>query len=123
MPSISPQRRHGKIVGYSVYLGSVGNERRARRFSERTKSALAQARQRGVRLGTKTPERQVQLMAVAYQKQRDAFVAKVTPIIADIKKSGVSTLKGIAECLTRRGIPTRNGKAVWFGSSVKAVIG
>ena len=39
MPSISPQRRHGKIVGYSVYLGSVGNERRARRFFPQRRAA------------------------------------------------------------------------------------
>ena len=39
MPSISPQRRHGKIVGYSVYLGSVGNERRARRFFPERRAA------------------------------------------------------------------------------------
>jgi hypothetical protein len=39
MPSISPQRRHGKIVGYSVYVGSVGTERRVRRFFPKQKDA------------------------------------------------------------------------------------
>jgi site-specific recombinase XerD len=39
MPSISPQKRHGKIVGYSVYLGSVGNEHRVRRFFPQRRAA------------------------------------------------------------------------------------
>lgn len=39
MLSISPQKRHGKIVGYSVYLGSVGNERRVRRFFPQRRAA------------------------------------------------------------------------------------
>ena len=32
MPSISAQKRNGKIVGYSVYLGTEGDQRRQRRF-------------------------------------------------------------------------------------------
>jgi hypothetical protein len=39
VPSISPQRRHGKIVGYSVYLGSVGAKRRVRRFFPQRRAA------------------------------------------------------------------------------------
>ena len=32
MPSISAQKRNGNIVGYSVYLGTEGDQRRQRRF-------------------------------------------------------------------------------------------
>jgi hypothetical protein len=32
VPSISAQKRNGNIVGYSVYLGTEGNERRVRKF-------------------------------------------------------------------------------------------
>ncbi len=32
MAKISPQKRNGKVVGYSVYLGTIGNKRRQRKF-------------------------------------------------------------------------------------------
>jgi hypothetical protein len=32
VPSISAQKRNGNIVGYSVYLGTEGDERRVRKF-------------------------------------------------------------------------------------------
>ena len=81
------------------------------------------AKKRGVRLGTKNPKRQVKLMVAGYRRQKVAFVAKVRPIIDEIKSTGVSTLTGIAECLNRRGVLTRTGKSVWFPSSVKTVVG
>ena len=62
------------------------------------------------------------MMLEGNKRQKEEFVSKVRPIIDEIKQSGVVTLKEIALCLTRRGIPTRTGKSVWFGSSVKSVI-
>ena len=50
MASISAQKRAGKIVGYSVYLGSVGHERRVRRFFPQRKDA-----ERFLSTQTKTP--------------------------------------------------------------------
>ena len=108
---------------FTVGILALVAQRERELISERTKSALAQARKRGVRLGTEDPDRQVKLMVEAYRRQKNEFVSKVRPIIDELKASGVKTLSEIALCLTRRGIPTRNGKAVWFGSSVKAVIG
>ena len=35
----------------------------------------------------------------------------------------VAYMTEIALCLTRRGIPTRTGKFVWFPSTVKTVVG
>ena len=68
-------------------------------------------------------KQQVKLMVEGYRRQKVAFVAKVRPIIDEIKSTGVKTLTGIAECLTRRGVPTRTGKSVWFPSTVKTVTG
>lgn len=107
---------------FTIGILALVAQRERELISERTKSALAAAKARGVRLGTRQPERQVKLMAAAYRRQKDDFAAKILPLIAEVKASGVSTLKGIAECLTRRGIPTRNGKSVWYGSGVKAVL-
>lgn len=108
---------------FTVGILALVAQRERELISERTKSALAQAKKRGVRLGTKNPKRQVRLMVEGYRRQKDEFVSKVRPIIDEIKQSGVETLSGIALCLTRRGIPTRTGKTVWFGSTVKCVTG
>ena len=107
---------------FTVGILALVAQRERELISERTKSALAQARKHGVRLGTKNPDRQVKLMVEAYRRQKNEFVSKVRPIIDELKVSGVKTLSEIALCLTRRGIPTRNGKSVWFGSTVKTVL-
>ena len=108
---------------FTVSILALVAQRERELISERTKSALAQARKRGVRLGTKNPDRQVRLMMEAYKRDRQSFLNRVRPIVEEIKQSGVKTLSEIALCLTRRGIPTRTGKTVWFGSTVKTVIG
>jgi hypothetical protein len=60
--------------------------------------------------------------AMRYRRQREKFLKKIRPVIDEIKSTGVSTLTGIADCLNRRGIPTRTGKSVWFPSTVKNVV-
>ncbi len=108
---------------FTVGILALVAQRERELISERTRSALQMAKKRGVRLGTRHPHRQVKLMVEGYRRQRMAFVSKVQPIIDEIKTTGVKTLQGIAECLTRRGIPTRTGKTVWFPSTVKTVVG
>lgn len=108
---------------FTVGILALVAQRERELISERTKSALEAARRRGVRLGTKNPNRQVKLMVAGYRRQKIAFVGKIRPIIDEIRSTGVSTLTGIADCLNRRGIPTRTGKSVWFPSTVKTVVG
>jgi DNA invertase Pin-like site-specific DNA recombinase len=108
---------------FTVGILALVAQRERELISERTKSALQAAKARGVRLGTRNPDRQVKLMMEGYRRENESFVSKVRPIIEEIKKSGVKTLSEIALCLTRRGIPTRTGKTVWWGSSVKCVLG
>lgn len=107
---------------FTVGILALVAQRERELISERTRSALQMAKKRGVRLGTRHPHRQVKLMVEGYRRQRMAFVSKVSPVIDEIKTTGVKTLQGIAECLTRRGIPTRTGKTVWFPSTVKTVV-
>ena len=107
---------------FTVGILALVAQRERELISERTRSALQMAKKRGVRLGTRNPDRQVKLMVEGYRRQKMDFISKVRPIIDEIKSTGVTTLKGIGECLTRRGIPTRTGKTVWFPSTVKTVI-
>lgn len=108
---------------FTVGILALVAQRERELISERTKSALQAAKKRGVRLGTKSPDRQVRLMMEGYKRDRQSFLNRVRPIIDELKASGVKTLTELALCLTRRGIPTRTGKTVWFGSTVKTVIG
>lgn len=107
---------------FTVGILALVAQRERELISERTKSALQAAKKRGVRLGTRNPDRQVRLMMEGYKRDRQTFLNRVRPIVEEIKKSGVKTLSEIALCLTRRGIPTRTGKTVWFGSTVKTVL-
>ena len=49
------------------------------------------------------------------------FTAKVVPVIQGIQSAGVATLQGIADCLNRRGIPTRTGKT-WHSATVRDIL-
>jgi hypothetical protein len=46
------------------------------------------------------------------------FAADLAPTIKDIQEAGVSTLRGIADELNRRGILTATGKGRWLPSMV-----
>jgi hypothetical protein len=62
-------------------------------------------------------------MVEGYRRQKEEFLKKIRPVIDEIKSTGISSLTGIADCLNRRGIPTRTGKSQWFPSTVKTVVG
>ena len=96
-------------------------QREREMISERTKSALQMAKRRGVHLGTRDPMKQVSLMVAGARQAKIEFKAKIYPLIVEIRQTGVATLQGIADCLNRRGIPTRTGKSVWYPTTVKNV--
>ncbi len=107
---------------FTVGILALVAQRERELISERTRSALKAAKARGVVLGTRNPERQIRLMVEGYRRERVKFVSRVRPIVDEIRSTGVTTLQGIADCLTRRGIPTRTGKTVWFPSTVKTIV-
>jgi len=95
-------------------------------IAARTKAALAQAKQRGVKLGTPAnlsnreggTSRSAEVRAAA----ANARAADLAPLVADIQASGVTSAKGIAHALTARSIPTPAGKATWTHVQVKHLL-
>jgi len=106
---------------FTVGILALVAQRERELISERTKSALQAAKRRGVRLGTRHPDRQVKLMIAGAQQATLDFKVKIRPLIEEIRQTGVSTLQGIADCLNRRGILTRTGKSVWYPTTVRNV--
>jgi DNA invertase Pin-like site-specific DNA recombinase len=79
-------------------------------ISTRTKAALAAARRRGVQLGNPKLGK-VRPQAIASNQQKATqFAASIAPVIKEIERAGVTTLRGIAQCLNARGFKTRLGK-------------
>jgi DNA invertase Pin-like site-specific DNA recombinase len=82
---------------------------------ERTKDALAAAKQRGVRLGVTGAER-----AKRYKAEAVARAIDLAPVLRDLQRQGLS-LRGIAAELTKRKVPTLRGGA-WHPQLVARVL-
>jgi DNA invertase Pin-like site-specific DNA recombinase len=78
-------------------------------ISQRTRDALQAAKARGKRLGNPNLVSARQRALEATSAAADRFSANVRPIIEQIQKSGVSSLRGVARALTARGVKTARG--------------
>jgi DNA invertase Pin-like site-specific DNA recombinase len=84
----------------------------------RTKSALTAAKAKGVKLGNPNIEAAQGAAVAAVKAEPDRAAGNVLPIIAEIQKSGATTLRASAEALNARGIPTPRGGR-WHAMSVR----
>lgn len=91
-------------------------------ISKRTKVALAAAKARGVKLGTKSPAISSAAGVAALQANADQFAQKVLPIIRDLKAAGYTSLRQIAAALTERKVQTVRGSINWSASQVSNII-
>jgi DNA invertase Pin-like site-specific DNA recombinase len=105
-----------------VELQAVIAADEARRISDRTKAALAQAKQRGVKLGNPRWQESIDGARAARMGKADRFAASLAPAIEEIKAAGVSTLSGIAGCLEARGVRTSRGGPEWTAKQVSRVL-
>jgi DNA invertase Pin-like site-specific DNA recombinase len=100
-------------------------------ISVRTKSALAAAKARGVKLGGVRHKSDGTVVTVSAEAsaagratktaQAIARAADVQPIIADIQAGGAKSLREIADALNGRGIPTARG-GEWSATQVARVM-
>jgi DNA invertase Pin-like site-specific DNA recombinase len=104
-----------------VQMMAVFAEMERDAISKRTKEALAAAKARGVQLGNPRLAEARAEVNTARQEAADAFAANVLPIIRQIQKSGVSSLRGVAKALSARGIKTARGGA-WSAVQVSDIL-
>ena len=100
-------------------------------ISVRTKSALAAAKARGVKLGGVRHKSDGSVVTVSAEAsaagratktaQAIARAADVRPIIADIQAGGAKSLREISDALNGRGIPTARG-GEWSATQVQRVM-
>jgi hypothetical protein len=58
----------------------------------------------------------------AHAKNADARAAVLAPTIAEIRASGVTSMRGIATALNARNIPTQTGRKTWQAVQVRRVL-
>ncbi len=95
----------------TVHILAAVAEHEREMISQRTKVALAAAKARGVKLGRAKENR-----AAA-----DAFAKTLKPVIKELASEGVTSVRGVAEALNRRGIPTPKGGR-WHPTSVARLL-
>ena len=107
---------------FMLHLYAALAEKERRLISERTKAALAARRARGAKLGNRRNPREAAAAGTrVLVRDADAFATNVLPIIASLRDSGMSDLRGLAGALNARGIRTARG-GIWHVSNVKNVI-
>jgi DNA invertase Pin-like site-specific DNA recombinase len=90
-------------------------------IAQRTREGLAAAKARGVKLGNPRLAESGARLIAARIAAADAFAANVRPIIHEIQKSGVSSLRGVAKALSARGVKTARGGA-WTAVQVSDIL-
>jgi DNA invertase Pin-like site-specific DNA recombinase len=90
-------------------------------ISARTSAALKAAKARGKRLGNPKLSDARLHAAAARKASADRYSKNVLPVIREIQRSGIKSLRGIARALVARGIPTARGGA-WTAVQVSDIL-
>ena len=101
-----------------LQMAAVFAEWEARKISERTKSALQAAKERGTKLGSPTPEIASKRGTEAIVAKSNAFALQVAPSLKEVVASVGTNLRDIADGLQLRGIKTAKGNVQWHPAQV-----
>ena len=106
---------------FVLHLYAALAEKERALIAGRTRLALSAAKARGVKLGNPNIEAARRAAVRAVKAEADRTASNALPIIAEIRKSGATTLRAIAAALNARGVPTpRRGR--WHAMSVRNVL-
>jgi DNA invertase Pin-like site-specific DNA recombinase len=113
-----------EVDPFLLHLYAALGEKERALISSRTKSALAVKKAQGVVLGGPKLDEAREAGQAVIKANADRHATNVLPIIRDIQKSGVTTLREIAEALNARGVDTARGrgKGKWYAMTVKNVL-
>jgi DNA invertase Pin-like site-specific DNA recombinase len=95
---------------FTIGILALVAEKERDMISERTKAGLAAAKRRGIRLGNPRIEIAREGAILARQQRSQEFAAKMLPVLGQLQKAGVTSLRKIAECLNARGFKSPSGK-------------
>jgi DNA invertase Pin-like site-specific DNA recombinase len=110
-----------EVDPFVLHLFAALAEKERALISGRTKSALAAAKAKGVKLGNPRIDAARGRAVASLQAQANRAANNVLPIIAEIRRSGATTLRAIAEALNARGVQTPRGGR-WHAMSVRNVL-
>lgn len=95
---------------FVLHLYAALAEKERALISARTKAALGSLKARGIRLGNRTNLVVASTKGAATNKREaQIFAENIRPIIASIKTSGITSLRGIAAELNARRVETARG--------------
>jgi DNA invertase Pin-like site-specific DNA recombinase len=110
------------MVGFMAMMA----EDEGKKISERTRTALAAAKRRGVQLGGDRgviPSAKSRAKALAAIEARmSTRAADLAPTIKELQASGATSLRAIAAKLNELRIPTSRGEGEWSANQVKRVL-
>ncbi|MDB6026692.1 MAG: resolvase [Verrucomicrobiales bacterium] len=95
---------------FTVGIMALVAQKEREMISDRTKAGLAAAKRRGTRLGNPDPTQAIKKAVETNVARAKQYAENVLPVIREIQKAGVTSLRGIAGCLNARGFQTPNGK-------------
>jgi DNA invertase Pin-like site-specific DNA recombinase len=110
-----------EVDPFVLHLYAALAEKEQALISGRAKAALAAAKAKGVTLGNPQIQNARGRAIASLRTEADRAASNILPIIAEIQKSGVTTLRALAEALNARGVPTRRGGR-WHATSVRNVL-
>ena len=95
---------------FMLHLYAALAEKERRQISERTRAALASRKMQGTKLGYLSNANAAAAAGREVQARiADRFAETVVPVIALLQKSGITSLRGIANALNGRGVRTARG--------------
>ena len=104
-----------------LHLYAALAEKERSLIAARTCEALRAAKARGVVLGNPRLSEVRQRGTQVVKADAMRFALNIKPLIDEIRRSGVTSLRGIAKMLDRRAVPTARG-GTWTAVQVKDII-